>query len=104
MICKAAGAEQSCSERLFCAISDNKDVQVSSKKVNHRQDPGKKLNFMGNELAMFREWDERREPDWDLLQYPAHADFHNFMVRLNRLYLEEQALWEADDAAEGFRW
>ncbi len=66
--------------------------------------PGKKLNFMGNEMAMFREWDERREPDWDLLQYPAHADFHDFMIRLNALYLENQALWEADDAAEGFSW
>ncbi len=58
---------------------------------------------MGNELAMFRKWDERREPDWDLLQYPAQADFHDFMIRLNRLYLEERALWEADDAYFGKR-
>ena len=38
--------------------------------------PGKKLNFMGNELAMFREWDERREPDWDCTVLNAvRADF-----------------------------
>lgn len=44
--------------------------------------PGKKLNFMGNELAMFREWDEARELDWDLLQYPAHDAFLRYMTEL----------------------
>ena len=34
--------------------------------------PGKKLNFMGNELGMFREWDESRPLDWELLSYPRH--------------------------------
>ena len=34
--------------------------------------PGKKLNFMGNELAHWREWDEMKENDWFLLSYPAH--------------------------------
>ncbi len=66
--------------------------------------PGKKLNFMGNELAMFREWDEKREPDWNLLQYPAHAGFHAYMIRLNRIYGKEPAFWEADDSPAGFQW
>ena len=30
--------------------------------------PGKKLNFMGNEIAQFREWDEKRQQDWEILQ------------------------------------
>ncbi len=66
--------------------------------------PGKKLNFMGNELAMFREWDERREPDWDILKMPAHDSFHRFITDLNRIYGKEKSLWEQDDTYEGFRW
>lgn len=35
--------------------------------------PGKKRNFMGNELAMFREWDEKRSLDGGLLAYPQQS-------------------------------
>lgn len=66
--------------------------------------PGKKLNFMGNELAMFREWDEKREPDWDLLKMPAHDSFHRYMAVLNRIYLSEPALSALDHTYDGFKW
>ena len=66
--------------------------------------PGKKLNFMGNEIGHFREWDEKREQDWDLLRYPAHQDFHRFMTDLNHFYLEHPAFFEKDYDADGFRW
>ena len=66
--------------------------------------PGKKLNFMGNEIGHFREWDEKREQDWDLLRYPAHQDFHRFMTDLNHFYLEHPAFFEKDYNADGFRW
>ncbi len=66
--------------------------------------PGKKLNFMGNELAMFREWDEKREPDWELLKMPAHDSFHRYMLELNTLYLRRNALWELDYTYDGFKW
>ena len=64
----------------------------------------KKLIFMGNELAMFREWDETREPDWDLLKYPAHDAFHRFLRDLNGLYLNERPLSEHELDRENFRW
>lgn len=66
--------------------------------------PGKKLNFMGNEIAMFREWDEKREPDWDLLKMPAHDSFHRYMKELNSLYLKKKAIWELDHTYDGFKW
>ena len=66
--------------------------------------PGKKLNFMGNELAMFREWDERREPDWELLKIPAHDSFHRYIGELDRLYLKEKPLWALDHTYDGFKW
>ncbi len=66
--------------------------------------PGKKLNFMGNEIGHFREWDEKRELDWNLLTFPAHQDFHRFMEDLNHFYLEHPALSELDYDTEGFRW
>lgn len=66
--------------------------------------PGKKLNFMGNELAMFREWDEKREPDWDLLKMPAHDSFHRYILELNKQYLRKKAIWELDHTYDGFKW
>lgn len=66
--------------------------------------PGKKLNFMGSELAQFREWDEKREQDWDILKYPMHDGFMHFMKKLCNMYLEIPSLSRWDDAPEGFRW
>ncbi len=66
--------------------------------------PGKKLNFMGNEIAQFREWDEKREQDWDLLKYPNHDAFHCYIMELNRIYLENPALYADDYGREGFEW
>lgn len=66
--------------------------------------PGKKLNFMGNEFGQLREWDEAREQDWNLLGYPIHQGFENFMKRLNRIYLENPAFYEKDYDRDGFYW
>lgn len=65
--------------------------------------PGKKLNFMGNELAHFREWDEKRELDWNLLEYPIHGQFHEFIKQLNHIYLKNPSFWN-DYEESGFQW
>ena len=66
--------------------------------------PGKKLNFMGNELAQIREWDERRQQDWQLLEQQEHRDFHEYIKALNGVYLNHKALFEQDHDRGGFEW
>lgn len=66
--------------------------------------PGKKLNFMGNELGQFREWDEKRQQDFMLLKYPAHDGFFHFFRELGSLYMKYPALWQEDYVRDGFRW
>ena len=66
--------------------------------------PGKKLTFMGNEIGQLREWDEKREQDWDLLKYPIHNAFYRFICRLNHIYLSSPALWSRDFDRSGFEW
>lgn len=66
--------------------------------------PGKKLNFMGNEIGQLREWDEKRQQDWTLREYPVHDSFYRFMADLNKLYLKHPAFSRWDYKEEGFRW
>ncbi|MGN1097783.1 MAG: 1,4-alpha-glucan branching protein GlgB [Clostridia bacterium] len=66
--------------------------------------PGKKLNFMGNEIGQFREWDEEKEPDNFLLKYPLHDSFKRYISDLNRLYLYEKSLHDGEYNSGCFRW
>lgn len=66
--------------------------------------PGKKLGFMGNELASFREWNEDKSLDWELLQDGRHAAFLRFVSELNRLYLKKKAFWLNDSGGDNFQW
>lgn len=66
--------------------------------------PGKKLNFMGNELGEYMEWRDDKELGWNLLTYPSHDSLHEFIKRLNQLYLTEPALHKFDYNASSFRW
>ena len=68
--------------------------------------PGKKLNFMGNELALFREFDEKKEMDWFMLKYPLHDSFKEYFKALNHMYLDNPAFYQGEyDANSGnFRW
>ena len=66
--------------------------------------PGKKLLFMGNEIAQQREWDHDQSLDWHLLEQPAHAGVKTLVRDLNHLYRETPALHEIDFNASGFEW
>lgn len=66
--------------------------------------PGKKLNFMGNEIAMFREFDETKEIDWFLLDYPRHHSFQRFFKDLNLIYQAHLALHKNEYDYHYFKW
>lgn len=66
--------------------------------------PGKKLVFMGAELAQFKEWDEDAELDWCLLEFEAHRRHKDFVKALNRFYRDTPALWQNDHSWAGFEW
>jgi 1,4-alpha-glucan branching enzyme len=66
--------------------------------------PGKKLLFMGGELAQEREWGHDASLDWHLLEQPEHAGVQRLVRDLNRVYRDEPALWERDFDPAGFSW
>jgi 1,4-alpha-glucan branching enzyme len=66
--------------------------------------PGKKLLFMGNELAPWREWSHEDELEWGLSEYAQHAGVQRWIRELNRLYRKEPALHERDFDSRGFEW
>ncbi|MBQ9143050.1 MAG: 1,4-alpha-glucan branching protein GlgB [Lachnospiraceae bacterium] len=66
--------------------------------------PGKKLLFMGQDIAEFDEWNEDRRVQWELLDYPEHAGIAAEYQELNHLYKTEKALYALDDLPQGFEW
>ena len=63
---------------------------------------GKKLTFMGNEIAQFKAWDFNSEVEWFLLDYESHEKFQRYVAELNNFYLAHSALWQRDDSNESF--
>ena len=70
----------------------------------HMTHPGKKLNFMGHEIAQFIEWREYEELEWFLLKYENHQKYQDFIADLNKVYKKHPALWSRDSQADGFMW
>lgn len=66
--------------------------------------PGKKLIFMGGEIAQFDEWSCKDELQWFLLKYPMHHSVQTMIKDLNHLYLNLRCLWEKDFDHQGFEW
>ena len=66
--------------------------------------PGKKLLFMGGELATWHEWDAEGHLDWALLDEPMHRGVHEWIAALNETYRTEPALHARDWSSDGFEW
>jgi 1,4-alpha-glucan branching enzyme len=66
--------------------------------------PGKKLIFMGGEIAQWSEWNHDASIDWDLLDQDRHRGMQRFVRDVNRVYVSQQALHRRDAEPTGFRW
>ncbi len=66
--------------------------------------PGKKLLFMGAELAQWSEWRENASLDWNLLESQPHQGIQQLLTDLNHLYQREPALHEVEFEWPGFEW
>src|SRR6185369_9595112 len=66
--------------------------------------PGKKLLFMGTEIAPWDEWRHDASLDWHLLGMEPHAQFKRFVERLGHMYAETRELWRDDPNWNGFTW
>lgn len=66
--------------------------------------PGKKLLFMGSELAPATEWNHDGQLPWELLQDPAHAGVQRLVRDLNHLYRASPGLCTRDSDPGGFQW
>ena len=63
---------------------------------------GKKMLFMGDEIAQFNEWHYESALDWNLLEYESHKGIQTLITDLNKLYKKEKAL--QFDKKENFEW
>ncbi len=66
--------------------------------------PGKKMVFMGAEIAQWREWNHDIGLDWSLLEHSSHRGILALLRDLNRLYSAEPALHQVDFDWRGFEW
>jgi len=66
--------------------------------------PGKKLNFMGSDIAQYNEWNCETQIDWGLLDIEMNNKLNLYMKDINELYKNNPALYELDFESNGFRW
>ncbi|MEO7358579.1 MAG: 1,4-alpha-glucan branching protein GlgB [Ignavibacteria bacterium] len=66
--------------------------------------PGKKLNFMGNDIAQYSEWNSESSLEWEVLNYDFNNKLHLYFREINRLYKQYSAFYEEDFESKGFQW
>ena len=66
--------------------------------------PGKKLNFMGYEVAQFSEWDYKSGIEFNLKKFEKHRKMSAFVKALNLFYASNKPLYDIEDSWDGFQW
>jgi len=65
---------------------------------------GKKLLFMGAEIAQSSEWNHDSSVQWDLLRWAPHQGVQRWVTDLNAYYRSDPALYELDFSPDGWQW
>lgn len=65
--------------------------------------PGKKLNFMGNELGQFLEWRFSEGLEWVDLEREFNTEYQRFIRAINQFALENKAMYELDHDPQGLQ-
>ncbi len=91
-------------ERTYGRTQEEKFSNLRTYYLYQITHPGKKLNFMGNELAEYMEWSNTQPLGWNLLSYPNHDSFHRYIAELNNLYKTEPSLFVQDYNPASFAW
>ena len=66
--------------------------------------PGKKLNFMGYEIAQFKEWDYADGIEFFLKKFDKHRRMSNYVRSLNFFYKQNRPMYDIEDGWDGFEW
>lgn len=92
-------------DKMFGSTVEQKFASAKAFMCYMMSHPGKKLMFMGQEFAQFREWDYENSLEWFLLdKFPNHSDYQKFIRDLNKFYISNPPLWQDDDSWDGFQW
>ncbi len=83
---------------------DQKFAQIRNLYTYQWAHPGKKLNFMGNELASFDEWNETKSLPWNLKSFPKHDSVSRLTRDLNLIYKAEKAMHFEEHNPAHFQW
>lgn len=83
---------------------DQKFAQLRNLYTYMWSHPGKKLNFMGNELASFDEWTESKSLPWNLRAFPKHDSVLRMCRDLNLIYRHEKAMFTEEYNPAHFQW
>ena len=83
---------------------DQKFAQIRNLYTYQWAHPGKKLNFMGNELASFDEWNETKSLPWNLKTFPKHDSISRLIRDLNLIYRSEKAMYFEEHNPTHFSW
>ena len=83
---------------------EDKFAQVRNLYAYQFAHPGKKLNFMGNELGSFDEWNENKSIPWELKKFPKHDSVSRLFRDLNLIYQNHKAMYFEEYNQAHFQW